>query len=58
MVGACAGVPRLFDLVNVSDNKLKLAFWYVLDMPCMCRLLMQSTLGCRPRMHSCIAARK
>lgn len=22
-----AGVPRLFDLVNVSDNKLKLAFW-------------------------------
>jgi hypothetical protein len=21
------GVPRLFDLVNVSDSKLKLAFW-------------------------------
>jgi hypothetical protein len=23
----CAGAPRLFDLVNVSDSKLRLAFW-------------------------------
>jgi hypothetical protein len=27
VVCACAGVPRLFDLVNVSDSKLRLAFW-------------------------------
>jgi structural maintenance of chromosome 4 len=25
-----AGVPRLFDLVSVSDPKLRLAFWYAL----------------------------
>jgi chromosome segregation ATPase len=50
-----AGVPRLFDLVSVSDPKLRLAFWYALRNTLVAADLDQASriaYGCKDKRFS------